>query len=351
MTQTHAPLAEALLEAHVKHELAALKGTRLKRFVEKELDALLDHAGRVTLNRLSSPEQVMGVIRRVVVNMELDAGVPELAAEMATRVLNAEAQSRTRLGDIISREQVAGFLEQALTLRHQRERVIGEIMAHPVYQELVSNLVYHGLVNYLYEDNLIARSVPGVGSMMKFGKRMANKAVPGLDETFERRVKAWLADSLPGLIRRSEQFLNQALSDDELRDTIMAAWVALEDRTLADLQDGLGDLELQEFVVLGYEFWLAFRKTGYFEACAETVVRHLFERYGAQPVQTLLRDLGVTRDLIWAEIDAYGFPLMDVLREEGYLEALVRRRLASFYRSAAARNLLSGAAGAPESGG
>ena len=158
MTQTHAPLAEALLEAHVKHELAALKGTRLKRFVEKELDALLDHAGRVTLSRLSSPEQVMGVIRRVVVNMELDAGVPELAAEMATRVLNAEAQSRTRLGDIISREQVAGFLEQALTLRHQRERVIGEIMAHPVYQELVSNLVYHGLVNYLYEDNLIAKT-------------------------------------------------------------------------------------------------------------------------------------------------------------------------------------------------
>lgn len=342
MTQTAPTLADELLEAHVKYELNALKGAKLKKFLHQEVDELLELAGTVTLERVISAGQVRALIQRVVVDLELDAGLPELAAELATEVLNAPVQNEVRLGDILSREQASGFVEQALELRHQRERVISEIMVHPVYQELVSNVVYHGLVNYLYEDNLITRSVPGVGSMMKFGKKMANKAVPGLDETFERRIKAWLSDSLPGLIARSEQFLHKALSDDELRDSVMAAWVSLEDRTMAELQDGLGDVQLQEFVVLGYEFWLHFRKTPYFEGCVQAVVEGLYARYGHQPVMTLLTDIGVTREVIVTELETVGLPLVDVLREEGYLEALLRRRLAPFYRSSAAKKLLAG---------
>ncbi|HET8801252.1 MAG TPA: hypothetical protein VFN01_08710 [Marinobacter sp.] len=340
MAQGNTDLANRLLEQHVKHEMAALKGAKLRKFLVNEVTELLDYAGDITLGRLTSEAQVMGVIQRVVVDMELDAGIPELAAEMATEVLNAPVQASTTLGEIITREQATGFLEEALELKHQRERVISEIMAHPVYQELVSNVVYHGLVNYLYEDNLITKSVPGVGSVMKFGKRMANRAVPGLDETFERRIKAWLSDSLPGLISRSEQFLHRALSDDELRDSVMAAWVSLEGRTIAELHEGLGDIELQEFVVLGYEFWLQFRKTAYFEGCVRAVVSHLFAKYGDRPVIDLLNDVGVTREVIVAEIDAYALPVIDVLREAGYVEALLRRRLAPFYQSAAVRKML-----------
>ena len=343
MTETTSSLADQLLEAHVRHELNALKGAKLKKFLHQEVDELLEYANSVTLERVVSTEQIMGLIRRVVVSMELDAGIPELAADLATEVLKAPVQSQTRLGDILSREQASAFVEEALELRHQRERVISEIMAHPVYQELVSNVVYHGLVNYLYEDNLITRSVPGVGSMMKFGKKMANKAVPGLDETFERRIKAWLSDSLPSLIARSEQFLHKALSDDELRDTVMAAWVSLEDRTIEDLQDGLGDVQLQEFVVLGYDFWLHFRQTPYFEGCVQAVVEGLYARYGNQPVMNLLADIGVTREVIVTELEAVGLPLVDLLRQEGYLEALLRRRLEPFYRSAATKKLLAAA--------
>src|SRR5690554_1865519 len=343
MSKTAPSLVDTLFEAHVKHEVAALKGAKLKKFLEQEVDELLGYAEKVPLGRLISPEQVMGVIKRIAVNMELDDGIPELAAEMAAEVLKAPVQADTTLGDILSREQASGFIEEALELRQQRERIISEIMAHPVYQELVSNVVYHGLVNYLYEDNLITRSVPGVGSMMKFGKKMANKAVAGLDETFERRIKAWLSDSLPSLIARSEQFLHKALSDDELRDTVMAAWVSLEDRTIEDLQDGLGDVQLQEFVVLGYDFWLHFRQTPYFEGCVQAVVEGLYARYGNQPVMNLLADIGVTREVIVTELEAVGLPLVDLLRQEGYLEALLRRRLEPFYRSAATKKLLAAA--------
>jgi len=341
MTKAGTELADALLEQHVKHELSSLKGAKLRRFLAQEVEELFGYASHVTLGRLTSPEQVMGLIKRVVINMELDPGIPELAAEMATEVLNAPIQKTTKLSQMITREQATGFLEEALELKKQRERVISEIMTHPVYQELVSNIVYQGVVNYLYEDNMLTKSVPGVGSMMKFGKRMANKAVPGLDESFEKRFKSWLSDSLPGLISRSEQFLHKSLTDDELRDSVMAVWVSLEDHTIDELKEGLGDVQLQEFVVLGYEFWLQFRKTPYFEGCVEAVVTHLFELYGDRPLLDLLKDMGVNQDLVMAEVDGYALPVIDVLREEGYLDALVRRRLTPFYSSAAAKKLLS----------
>ncbi|WP_100639864.1 hypothetical protein [Marinobacter salexigens] len=340
MTKDKLDPASQLLELHVKHEVASLKGAKLHKFLKQEVSELLDHAGSITLNHIATEERVMGTIQRVVVDMELDAGIPELAGEMAAEVLNAQVQSNTKLKDIITRDQATGFVEEMLELRQQRERIISEIMAHPVYQELVSNVVYQGIVNYLYEDNLITKSVPGVGSMMKFGKRMANKAVPGLDETFERRLKSWLSDSLPGIINRSEQFLQRALSDEEVRDTILAAWIAVEDRSIEDLQVGLGDVGLQEFVVLGYELWLQFRKTAYFEGCARAVVAHLFVKYGDRPLTDLLGDVGVTQDVIMAEVETWAVPIIGLLQEEGYVEALVRRRLSAFYKSAAAQKIL-----------
>jgi hypothetical protein len=71
------------------------------------------------------------------------------------------------------------------------------------------------------------------------------------------------------------------------------------------------------------------------------VVTHLFELYGDRPLLDLLKDMGVDQDLVKTEIDGYFLPVIDALREEGYLEALVRRRLTPFYASAAARNILS----------
>jgi hypothetical protein len=73
------------------------------------------------------------------------------------------------------------------------------------------------------------------------------------------------------------------------------------------------------------------------------VVEHLFLKYGSRPVIELLNDVGVTEDVVTTEVVTFVLPIIEVLREEGYLEALVRRRLSGFYKSAAARKMLESA--------
>ncbi len=332
------PVAQRLLDEHIAFELKGLTGKRLQQSLRTEVNALFSLCQNTRLDTVVTVDQIMGVIDRKVIAMEMGPGIPELAGESAAAVL--EAHQHYNLGDILDRERFAEFVDQALVLRHQREKLISEVLSHPLYSDLVASLVYQGIVNYLYEDNLISKSVPGVSSIMKFGSKWANKAVPGLDGTVEKRLKRYITGILPTLIKRSEQFLNEALTDAEIKDSLLAIWNELESHELADLQDNLGDWELHEFVVLGYEFWLNFRQTPYFRDCCQVVVSYFMDKYGKQPIGRLLDDLGVTEPMVMEELEAFAPPLMRTLKKEGYLEAMLRRRLSPFYQSAAVTDIL-----------
>ena len=70
-------------------------------------------------------------------------------------------------------------------------------------------------------------------------------------------------------------------------------------------------------------------------------MKHLFDKYGDQPLTEVLGDVGVTEEVIQTEVDTFAQPVLDLLREEGYLEALLRRRLTPFYSSAAVKKILA----------
>lgn len=340
MAKANKEAASALLEAHVKFELAGFKGAKLRKFAEREVQELFRQADELTLNHISSVDRVMAAIQRVFVEADVGSNLSGVAADLAGAVLQAPAQSETRLKDILTREQAVTLLEQALKFQRQREKLIRKVMDNPVYQELVADLVYNGLVNYLQDENGISRAVPQVGSILEFGKRMANRASPGLEQRIERRIKDWLADRLPVLIGRSERFLNEALSHEELHEAVMAGWDQIENRTLAELKQGTEGLELDELVVVSRDFWAHFRTTDYFRGCCRAAVERMFEQYGEMSLAALLDKLGVTETMVMTEVEANLLPIADVLRDQGYLEALLRRRLEPFYRSAAVTRIL-----------
>ncbi|MBS3803910.1 MAG: hypothetical protein KGY54_05130 [Oleiphilaceae bacterium] len=340
MARHHKEIASELLEAHIRFELAGFKGVKLRKFARQEVHELFGQMEELTLQDISSVDRVMAAVHRIVVDADMGSNVSDLMSQMASGLFNAPEQLDTRLKDVITREQALAFLEQALKLQRQREKMIRKVMDNPVYQEMIADLVYSGLLNYLYEDNAVTKSVPAIGSMMKFGKRMANRASPGLDDRIERGIKNWLSESLPILIGRSERFLNEALSSQELRDAVMAAWDDMEERTLAELWQASGDLELGELTAMGGDFWAHLRTTDYFHGCCRAVVEQLFQAYGDVSLASLLDELGVTEAMVMTEVEANLLPIADALRDQGYLEALLRRRLEPFYRSAAVARIL-----------
>lgn len=86
MTRDQIDPATELLELHVKHELASLKGAKLRKFLKQEVGELFECADKLTLKRIGSEERVMETIQRVVVNMELGPGTQTFGAEIVAGV-------------------------------------------------------------------------------------------------------------------------------------------------------------------------------------------------------------------------------------------------------------------------
>lgn len=333
-------LAEKLLEQHVQHEMAQFSRDRVLGELGQDLDIMLEAAEGVTLRQLVGPETIKAIIARQVVERDIPAIVPEMASEFTNHLVSQPFHRQATPADIISRDRIEGFVDELLLLREQREQLIDRLLEQPVYKDLVANLTFEAIVRYFYEENLFSRRVPGVSSALKFSSRMLNRAVSGLDEVWEKSIKGYISRNVEKFVKESADFLSENLTDDELRTSIMDAWDSFSGKSLDTLQSGLGEVEWSEFVVMGYDFWLSFRTTEYFRHCYETVVDRLFEQYGDYRMSTLLEEFNIDRDTVMTELEAVLPDVLDALRANGVVEAMLRRRLERFYNSEAALEVL-----------
>jgi len=105
--------AEALLEAHVQFMLRQFEGKALRPRIEKEIDALLGDAERIHLKDVVSREAVKETVRVYAVKLELNAGIPELVADIAHRLHAHQIHAKTRLSDLLSDQQFGEILDKA----------------------------------------------------------------------------------------------------------------------------------------------------------------------------------------------------------------------------------------------
>ena len=326
-------LADRLLDQRVQHELAQFSRDRVLEELGRDLDILLEAADAITLREVVAPDTVKAIIARHTVERDMPAIIPEMAAEFTNHLVSQSFHRQATPSDIISRDRIEGFVDELLLLREQRDHLIDRLLEQPVYKDLVANLTFQAIVRYVYEENLLSRRVPGVSSALRFSSRMLNKAVSGLDEVWEKSIKGYISRNVEKFVKESADFLSENLTDDELKASIIDAWDSFSGKSLDKLQSGLGEVEWSEFVVMGYDFWLSFRRSEYFRRCYETVVDRLFEQYGDYRVAALLAEFNVDRETVMTELEAVVPDALDTLHANGVIEAMLRRRLERFYTS------------------
>ena len=233
-------------------------------------------------------------------------------------------------------QEVEEFVDKALELKEQRREGLNRIIDLPVYTDLISGVLYQAIVRYIYDSNVFSKKVPGVASMLKFGSSVISKTVPKLEGAVEDNVKSYISNNLGLIITESKSFLENNMTDEELKTSAMDLWDFVESKSLGELQTGIDSMDLSEFVVLGYEFWLRFRKSEYFKQSYELIVAYFYEKYGDAELSVLFDDFLITPDRIKEEAERFAPQVLAVLKESGQLEGLLRRRLESFYTSSAA---------------
>lgn len=334
----HAPeaLAERLLEAHIQHEVAAFDEAQFMRWVDEELAELHQWLQTVKLKKLVTPAAVKKVVKLNVVERDIPGAIPEIAGEAASLLFEADFNQAATLEDILTRRQFEAWVDKTLELHEQRKKGLNRLIDLPIYTDLISDVIYQAITRYIYDTNILSKNVPGVSSMLKLGKKWVDKAVPKLEGALEENIKSYINDNLSFLLRESKSFLENTLTDEQIKDAAMELWDGLSSQSLGDLQAGMSSWDLSEFIVLGYEFWRHFRKTDYFRQCYEWVIDYFFEKYGEASVGLLLEDFNITPEMASQQVALFAPRALKTLKKSGHLEAILRRRLARFYQSEAA---------------
>lgn len=330
-----------LLEAHVQHELALFKARRLRQTIREEVAALMRWSRATRLGEVITPQQVLGLIARNVVERPLPGAIAELAPMLGRIVLASRHNAATRVSDICPRKTFDAVVARIGSLKEVRRGFIHRLVSSSVYTQQISDVLFTGIKEYLLTENILAQKVPGLASLIKLGKFAVNKTMRPLEAAVEKTVKAYIEGNLGNTIRRSEQSINDYFDEARIAGMGDALWGAVGARRVSEFMRILDGADLDDLVAIGLDFWRHFRKTPYFKAIYTDLVQAFFDRYGDSKISVLAADFGITESMVADElVHALGHGV-DKALASGYLEQRIRAHLEDFYGSPEARGLMT----------
>jgi hypothetical protein len=325
-------VAQALLEAHVQHELERLTGDHLDARIRDAVAATFQWLEDVPMNDVLAREQVFGVIERHVIDLRISGGITELAGEMSNVVFSSDSAKTTRVDELFSGQAYREFADKIGALDGVQRELIGYVTRSAAFRALVSRLILRTVAKVFFRDS---------------------------DPSWKTRISAAVEHRFPGIeaqlgavVSRYGEVLSERLASDanrRLREILDVEWLRLmadevwddvSKRPIADAGRLITAQDLEDFVVLGYEVWSRFRKTDYFRTVSFEVVDRIFEKYGGESIRSVILDMGVTEQMIAHELTTFLRPFFAEARRSSFLEAQIRSRLEPFYRSSVVADVL-----------
>ncbi|RJP94829.1 MAG: hypothetical protein C4518_02355, partial [Desulfobacteraceae bacterium] len=315
---------KALLEAHVQHELGRFKSKKYRQTIREEAAAVFKWIQKLTLREIVTPEQVIGIIERNVVEMPVAGGITELAGEMSQRVLASPQNKKTALEDIFPRKPYDDIVDKVGGLGSARKAIIERLVNSPVYSEQISEVLFTGIKDYLLAENIFAQKVPGIASLIKLGKFAVNKTMHPLEVAVEKTVKNYIEKNLGNTIRRSEKSLNAYFDEAHIIEMGDEIWTNISKRKLSEYFKVLDANDMEDFIIIGYDFWMHFRETTYFKEIYTDLVHFFFEKYGDRELELIAEDVGVTEKMVVNELTQSLSHGIEKALSIGFLEERIR---------------------------
>ncbi|ADG80664.1 putative protein OS=Tsukamurella paurometabola (strain ATCC 8368 / DSM / CCUG 35730 /CIP 100753 / JCM 10117 / KCTC 9821 / NBRC 16120 / NCIMB 702349/ NCTC 13040) OX=521096 GN=Tpau_4095 PE=4 SV=1 [Tsukamurella paurometabola] len=316
-------LGSRLLDAQVEFAKKQLRDTAYHALVIDEVDHALAEASRLTLAEAVTPDMIKAVAAKYAVQVPVEGAIPELVGEIAGRLYRHSANEDTSLADVVDSRRFDELLTAVLEME-VTQRVLQQLWESPVTADTVTSVLHVAATSAAddaaraLERNPLTRTVAGAAN------RVFGKALPVIgeqaDEAARRGVRA--------VLRRAT-----VDGDRSVAEAVRDVWRRNRENPLAAYRDMVTDADIEDVVVLIFEFWRTFRDTEYFRALLDEGIDHVFDKYGDTSLYELLAELGVGREDMIEEALRFGPPVIATLDERGVLDALLRRRLAPFFES------------------
>ncbi|MFD3510803.1 hypothetical protein [Nocardia sp. NPDC058666] len=323
----HVDLAMRVLDAHVAFTKQQLRDPAgFLEFVTEEIDGMLDEAAVLTLAQAVTREQIKAVAHKFAVQVPVEGAIPELVGEIVTRLYNHRANDEIEVGELVDPRRFDELIDAVADL-DVTHRLVRLILNSPVTVDACVEAVQRAVVTAVddgkhAEGSSLTRSLRGALS------RLAEPAMPAIENGVGMITRTGARFVLRG---------NSGDADEVLIDSARETWRKHTGDAVGSFREVVSADDVEDIVVLVFEFWRTFRDTEYFRALLDEGIDGVFDKYGDTPLAELLGELGVGRAEMIEEALRFGPPALETLDERGYLDSMLRRRLAPFYASDAFR--------------
>jgi hypothetical protein len=332
--------AKALLDAHTRYVMQQLTGPALASVLDDETAVFWDWLAARPVTAIIDEVRVRDFLLRNVFEITPSERLLAQIGTLSARALASPLNKQTKLEELLNAREYDLIVDRLIALEDVRREIVHAVMQNPSVTQLISDLVYNGVKNYLMEDGGLAKKVPGMSSLMKMGKGMMERV--GADDALEGALKSYVKRNTRATMEMSEKLVNHALETPKLKSVSRQFWQQIKSAPLDRATRYVKQDDVQDVVVIGSTVWNHFRQTSYARELLNELVHAWFEQWGGDPASTALESIGLDKARLQAEVKLLLTPLAAELEKGGHLEARVRLHLEAFYSSAAATAALGG---------
>ncbi|CBL46171.1 Hypothetical protein HDN1F_25880 [gamma proteobacterium HdN1] len=330
-----------LRDAHVEQIMRSISGNELKAQIELEVEALYERLQTTTLSEIAPAQLIERYLVEVVQKAPITTAARDMVISIAKVLRQSEQNGKVKLAELISREHYDRAVQQLADLDELRGQLIHAVMASPLYSGLISDVLYYGIKDYLLSDNNVAMKVPGMGSLMKIGKGVLDKAAPNLEQTAEKAIKGSIKTNIKRTVAVSEKFLDNALNASNITKVADHFWTMANEATLKEVTRRVSEDQLEKALVLVEEIVRDVRLSPHLAAWFEQGVQAFYSDYGQKPLAPWLGELGYDNGWITAHLEEWLPQLLEQQSIRDYLRERLRAQLSAFYQSVEAQEILA----------
>ena len=331
--------AQALLDAHTRHVMKQLSGTALAGLVERESAGFVEWLAARPVTAIADEVRVRDFLLRNVFEVSPGTRLLEQIGTLATQALQSPLNRTTRLEELLNASEYDLIVDRIISLEDARREIIHAVMQNPSVTQLISDLVYNGVKNYLMEDGGLAKRVPGMSSLMKMGKGVMER-MGSLDAALENTLKSYVKRNTRATMEMSERLVEHAMEAPKLKAVARQFWQQVKSMPLERATVHVRRDDVDDVVAIGSTIWNHFRQTTYARELLNELVHVWFENWGGLPASSVLETLGLDGARLRDEVTLALTPLVEEMERSGFLEAKVREHLQAFYGSPEVEGLL-----------
>lgn len=325
---------ESLIQAHLQHILTELQSTDT---LSAEIDALMHWLSQQALSTLIPLDRIQQLAQHYALDLPLTEQLRDDVVSIIQNALDHPANQITTLADIIPSSSVETAARYLSEQKQHRQTLIHEIFSNPAYAVMLSQTISHAITDYM-ENNVIAKKVPGMGSLMKLGKSALESAT---NSNFDSALQQYLNKNINNIIAISEKMANKHLDDAQVYAIITQIWQNISQQKLSQARQYAPTQTVQDTAVMVHDTWNHLRSTGFIQQQVMDGITHWYARNQNRSPIDLLADFNVTPETIRQEIQHSALPIIQLAINSGYPAERIQALLRQFYQSDAAQAILA----------